>query len=30
MSTVHHPSDVDVKLEQDVVTHSIARRALAA
>jgi len=30
MSTVHHPSDVDVNFEQDVVTHSIARRALAA
>ena len=30
MSTVHHPSGIDVKLEQDVVTHSIARRALAA
>jgi len=30
MSTVHHASDVDVKLEQDVVTHSIARQALAA
>ncbi|HET8959206.1 hypothetical protein [Nocardioides sp.] len=30
MSTVHHPSDVNVMLEQDVVTHSIARRALAA
>jgi thiosulfate dehydrogenase (quinone) large subunit len=30
MSTVHHPSDVDVKVERDVVTHSAARRALAA
>ena len=30
MSTIHHSSDIDVQLEQDVVTHSIARRALAA
>jgi thiosulfate dehydrogenase (quinone) large subunit len=30
MSTLHHPSDIDVQVEQDVVTHSAARRALAA
>jgi thiosulfate dehydrogenase (quinone) large subunit len=30
MSTVHHPSDIDVQVEQDVVTHSAARRALGA
>jgi thiosulfate dehydrogenase [quinone] large subunit len=30
MSTLQHPSDIDVQIEQDVVTHPIARRALAA
>jgi thiosulfate dehydrogenase (quinone) large subunit len=30
MSTLHCPSDVDVQIEQDVVTHSAARRALGA
>jgi thiosulfate dehydrogenase (quinone) large subunit len=30
MSTLHRPSDVDVQIEQDVVTHSAARRALGA
>ena len=30
MSTLQHPSDIDVQIEQDVVTHSTARRALAA
>jgi thiosulfate dehydrogenase (quinone) large subunit len=30
MSTLHHPADIDVQVEQDVVTHSAARRALAA
>ncbi|HEX5861047.1 MAG TPA: hypothetical protein VFY58_04345, partial [Nocardioides sp.] len=30
MSTLHHPTDVDVQIEQDVVTHTTARRALGA
>ena len=30
MSTLHHPTDVDVQIEQDVVTHTAARRALGA
>jgi thiosulfate dehydrogenase [quinone] large subunit len=30
MSTVHHPPAVDVPVEQEVVTHGVARRALAA
>ena len=30
MSTIHHPTELDVLVEQDVVTHSLARRALAA
>ena len=30
MSTLHQSHDIDVQLEQDVVTHSTARRALAA
>ena len=30
MSTTHLPSDIDVQIEQDVVTHRAARRALAA
>lgn len=30
MSTVHHPPTLDVELEQEVVTSSLARRALAA
>ncbi len=30
MSTLQHPSDIDVQFEQDVVTHTTARRALAA
>jgi thiosulfate dehydrogenase (quinone) large subunit len=30
MSTLHHPTDVDVQIEQDVVTTSLARRALGA
>lgn len=30
MSTIHKPSDIDVQIEQDVVTHSAARRALGA
>jgi thiosulfate dehydrogenase (quinone) large subunit len=28
MSTLHHPTDVDVQIEQEVVTTSLARRAL--
>ncbi len=30
MSTLQHPSDIEIQIEQDVVTHSTARRALAA
>ena len=30
MSTLHHSPDVDVQIEQDVVTHTAARRALGA
>jgi thiosulfate dehydrogenase (quinone) large subunit len=30
MSTIHHPPPVDVQIEQDVVTTSLARRALGA
>ena len=30
MSTLHHPSDIDVQIEQDVVTTNVARRALGA
>jgi thiosulfate dehydrogenase (quinone) large subunit len=30
MSTLHHPPAIDVQIEEDVVTHATARRALAA
>jgi thiosulfate dehydrogenase (quinone) large subunit len=29
MSTLHHPPAIDVQIEEDVVTHATARRALA-